>query len=176
MIYCQNDIPKHQFRYGLRSSAAAGCGWIAVYNILCLFQKPAVPEKIIYEMEHDVPLINGIFGSFLMSPAWVLRKHGFEVKFTTKLSQMDELAEDFEAGILFYWWKSKRTPWKLGAHFVAVEKTEEGYIGYNTYSNSKGPDKLGTSIEGFLNRRTYFGAVYFGVRPVSENLNNSEKL
>ena len=44
-----------------------------------------------------------------------------------------------------------------------VEKTEQGYIGDNTYSNSKGPDSLGTSIEDFLKKRKYFGAVYFGI-------------
>ena len=36
LIYNQNDIPKGQYRYGLRSSASVGCGWIATYNALTL--------------------------------------------------------------------------------------------------------------------------------------------
>ena len=36
LIYNQNHIPKDQYRYGLRSSAQVGCGWIATYNALCL--------------------------------------------------------------------------------------------------------------------------------------------
>ncbi len=160
LIYCQRDIPRHELRYGLHSSAATGCGWIAVYNILTLYGKHPDPKAIIYELEHDLPYLNGLCGSFLMSPAWVLRRHGFDVCFTTRRNKMDALAKQQQTGILFYWWKSKS---KLGAHFVAVEKTEAGYIGYNTYSNSKGPDDLGSSIETFLDKRKYFGAVYFGV-------------
>lgn len=32
MIYNQRSIPKDQLRYGFRSSAATGCGWVAIYN------------------------------------------------------------------------------------------------------------------------------------------------
>lgn len=160
LIYCQRNIPRKELRYGLHSSASTGCGWIAVYNILTLYGKQPKPKEIIYEMEHDLPYLNGLCGSFLMSPAWVLRRHGFQVCFTTKRNKIDQIAAENETGILFYCWKSKH---KIGAHFVAVEKTDMGYIGYNTYSNSKGPDKLGTSIETFLDQRKYFGAVYFGI-------------
>lgn len=159
-IYCQCDIPKHQLRYGLWSSAATGCGWIAVYNILTLYGENPDPEVILQEVKQDIPLLNGLCGSFLMSPAWVLRRHGFDVCFTTKKDKIDQIAAQNEAGILFYWWKSKK---KIGAHFTAVEKTEQGYTGYNTYSNSKGPDEYGTSIKAFLEKRKYFGAVYFGI-------------
>ena len=34
MICNQHDIPKEVHRYGLRSSAEVGCGWIATYNAL----------------------------------------------------------------------------------------------------------------------------------------------
>ena len=36
LIYNQHQIPREQWRYGLRSSAAVGCGWIATYNALRL--------------------------------------------------------------------------------------------------------------------------------------------
>ena len=41
LIYCQRDIPKEKWRYGLRSSAAVGCGWIATYNALRLMGEEA---------------------------------------------------------------------------------------------------------------------------------------
>ena len=160
LIYCQRDIPKNELRYGLWSSAATGCGWIAVYNILTLYGIPCDPQQILNEVKQDIPLLNGLCGSFFMSPAWVLRRHGFDVCFTTKKEKMDQIAQANETGILFYWWKSKN---KIGAHFCAVEKTEEGYIGYNTYSNSTGPDSYGPSIKAFLDKRKYFGAAYFGI-------------
>ena len=34
MIYCQKDIPKDKLRYGFRTSASTGCGWISVYNAM----------------------------------------------------------------------------------------------------------------------------------------------
>ena len=39
LIYCQHDIPKDELRYGLRTSAATGCGWIATYNALRILGK-----------------------------------------------------------------------------------------------------------------------------------------
>ena len=36
LIYNQNHIPREQYRYGLRASAAVGCGWLATYNALTL--------------------------------------------------------------------------------------------------------------------------------------------
>ena len=47
LIFCQRDIPREQWRYGLRSSAATGCGWIATYNALCLLGERAEPEELI---------------------------------------------------------------------------------------------------------------------------------
>ena len=47
LIHNQRDIPKNQLGYGLRSSAATGCGWIATYHALRLMGYRAVPEKLI---------------------------------------------------------------------------------------------------------------------------------
>ena len=47
LIYDQNKIPKGMWRYGLRSSAAAGCGWIATYNALHILKDHADPEELI---------------------------------------------------------------------------------------------------------------------------------
>ena len=47
LIYCQRDIPKEQWKYGFRTSAATGCGWIATYNALRLLGDHADPEELI---------------------------------------------------------------------------------------------------------------------------------
>ena len=47
LIYCQQDIPREQLRYGFRSSAATGCGWIATYNALHILKDHADPEELI---------------------------------------------------------------------------------------------------------------------------------
>ena len=63
--------------------------------------------------------------------------------------------------ILYYRWLKK---YRYGAHFVALHHTQDGFVGYNTYRTSKGPDKYGSSLESFLKQRKYFGAVLFCIR------------
>ena len=69
LIYCQRSIPKEQWRYGLRSSAATGCGWIATYNALRLMGCEAQPEKLIRYFQRQVPLLQGNAGTLALAPA-----------------------------------------------------------------------------------------------------------
>ncbi len=161
MIYNQTQIPKEQWRYGLRSSAAVGCGWIATYNALRILGYRAQPEKLIERYERMLPLIHGNTGTNLLAPAWCFRQWGFPVKILLRREEFDRAAEQADVCILFYRW---RRDWKIGAHFVAVERRDGGYIGYNTYKNSQGPDRYGESLAGWLEERKYFGAVLIAIR------------
>ena len=161
LIYNQNDIPKEQWRYGFRSSAATGCGWIATYNALRLIGYKAQPEQLIRYYEHQVPLINGNIGTMLFGPALRFHQWGFPVKVVADRKKFDQAAKDADVCILFYRWLHK---YKYGAHFVALHHTENGFVGYNTYLNSTGPDRYGASLESFLKKRKYFGAVLFTIR------------
>ena len=69
LIYNQNHIPREKWRYGLRSSAATGCGWIATYNALRLMGYKASPEKLIRYFERQLPLIHGNAGTSILGPA-----------------------------------------------------------------------------------------------------------
>jgi len=161
LIYNQRSIPKEQWRYGFRSSAATGCGWIATYNALRLMGYTAKPEDLIRYYEHQVPLINGNTGTVLFGPALRFHKWGFPVKMIADRSKFDQAAKEADACILFYRWIKK---YKYGAHFVALHHTDDGFIGYNTYRTSTGPDRYGPSLEAFLRSRKYFGAVLFTIR------------
>ena len=161
LIYNQKKIPKEQWRYGFRSSAETGCGWIATYNALRLMGYTADPEQLIRYYERQLPLVHGNLGTSLWGPALRFHQWGFPVKMTMKRKEFDSIAKESDACILFYRW---RKGWKLGAHFAAFHHTDEGFIGYNTFSNSTGPDRYGTSLEAFLERRKYFGAVLIGIR------------
>ena len=161
MIYCQRQIPKAQWRYGFRTSAATGCGWIAAYNALCLLGKPADPETLIRTFEHQLPLIHGNCGTTILAPALYFKKLGYRVDWTARNEIFDDFAKASDVCILFYRWRNK---WKIGAHFVALHYTDQGFEGFNTYSNSKGPDRYGESLEAFLKDRKYFGAVLTGIR------------
>ena len=65
LIYNQTKIPKEQWRYGLRTSAATGCGWIATYNALRLMGYHAKPEELIRYYERQLPLIHGNGGTII---------------------------------------------------------------------------------------------------------------
>ena len=161
LIYNQNDIPRDQLRYGLFSSARTGCGWIATYNAMELMGYHVEPEKLIRYFEKQVPVVNGFLGTAVWSPAACFRKWGFPTQVTTKRSEMNDLARNADVCILYYWW---RDGVKMGAHFVALHHEDRGFVGYNTYKNSKGPDYYGENLEEFLEKRGYFGAVLTAIQ------------
>ena len=161
LIYCQKDIPKEQWRYGLRTSAATGCGWIATYNALRLMGYWAQPEKLIRMYERMLPLVHGNAGTSILAPALAFRNWGFPVRVVWNPGKFDEAAKESDVCIVFYYWRGK---WKLGAHFVTVQHREGRFVGYNTYSNSKGPDDWTESMAAFLKQKKYFGAVLIGIK------------
>ena len=161
LIYCQRDIPKDQWRYGFRTSAATGCGWVATYNALRILGYRAEPENLIRMYERMLPLIHGNAGTATLAPALVFRNWGFPVRVVFDRKKFDTAAKESDATIVFYYWRKK---WKLGAHFVTVRHTPRGFVGYNTYRNSKGPDSWTESIDGFLRQKKYFGAVLICIR------------
>lgn len=156
LIYNQTRIPKQQWRYGLRSSAGTGCGWIAVYNALCLLGEHPSPEQLIRRFERQLPLLHGTTGTFVMAPGLTLQRMGYRVSFCADRKKFDALAKAADVCILYYYWKGK---WKVGAHFTCLEYRDGRFTGYNTFSNSDGPDDYGPSLEAFVNRCHFFGCV-----------------
>lgn len=152
LIYNQKRIPREQHRYGFRSSAAVGCGWIAIYNALTLMGYRVDIPGLIRSLERELPLLHGNTGTSFWAPVPLLRRWGFPVKTSCRLREFDDLAREADACILFYYWNSGL---KVGAHFVALRHTTEGFLGYNTYSNSTGPDPYGPSLETFLKEKHY---------------------
>lgn len=161
LIFNQNHIPKEQWRYGLRSSAATGCGWVATYNALRLMHYRAKPEDLIRWYTWSLPLIHGNAGTSIPAPALFFKQRGFPVTVTARLCKFDETARESDVCILFYRWRKK---WKLGAHFVALQYRDGKFTGYNTYKNSTGPDLYGESLEAFLKERKYFTPVLIAIR------------
>ena len=156
LIYNQREIPKDQWRYGLRSSAATGCGWIATYNALRLLGYRAEPEALIRFFERQFPLLHGNLGTLALAPALFFRKQGFQVETLSVTARFDEAAKAADACVLFYYWRSK---WRLGAHFVAVQYRDGQFFGYNTFRTSRGPDCYGAGLEDFLRRQHFFAPV-----------------
>ena len=161
LIYNQRSIPKELWRYGFRSSAATGCGWIATHNALVLMGCCTDIPQLIRYYEWQLPLIHGNAGTSFWGPAVCFRNWGFPVETAIDLRKFDALAGRSDVCILFYRW---RRGCRIGAHFVALHKTDTGFVGYNTYRNSTGPDAYGPSLEAFLRDRKYFGGFLIGIR------------
>ena len=162
-IYDQTQIPRDRWRYGFRSSAATGCGWIAVYNALGMLGYRASPESLIRYFQRQLPLIHGNFGTSLWGPALYFRRWGFPVKMTARRSRFDDLARESDACILFYRW---RRGWRIGAHFVALERRDGNFVACNASRGARGPESCGPSLEAWLGERGYFGAILTGIRAV----------
>ena len=161
LIYNQNKLPKGQRRYGFRTSAATGCGWIATYNALRIMGRAVRPEQVIRSYEKMLPVINGTVGTFLLDPILYFKKRGYGVEVRVRRSKFDQAAKNSDASILYYWWREK---FRVGAHYVALHHRNGRFLGYNTFRNSKGPDDYGESLSGFLKKRKYFWPVLIAIR------------
>ena len=160
-IYNQHDIPKEQYRYGLRASSATGCGWIATYNALQLMGCKTDIDQLIRYYEWQLPLIHGNAGTSFWGPAVCFRNWDFLTELVVDRKRFDEAAKEADACILFYRWHRKL---KTGAHFVALQATETGIFGYNTFRSSTGPDPYGDSLDGFIRKQKWFGTILIGIR------------
>lgn len=161
LIYNQRQIPKDKWRYGFRSSAATGCGWIATYNALRLMGYKTDIDELIRYYAWQLPLIHGNAGTSFWGPVVCFRQWEFPTEVCFKHSQFDAVAARSDVCILFYHW---REGWRTGAHFVALQGTELGYTGYNTFRSSTGPDLYGGSLEAYIKKQKWFGTVLIGIR------------
>ena len=153
LIINQCKIPKKKWRYGVRSSAATGCGWIATYNALQLMGYEAEPCKLIRFYLWMMPLINGILGTSFWCLPLFFKMHGFQIKVSFRKKKFDEMVRGADVCVLLYSWRRK---WKYGAHYVTLQEKNGQVVGYNTYTNSTGPDVYGESLAAFLKVRKYF--------------------
>ena len=152
-IYNQTIIPRDKWRYGLRSSSATGCGWIATYNALVSMGYDVNVEALIRAYERQFPLLHGNIGTFSFAPAMLLKSWGYPTRTSANLHSFDSLCRESDAAILFYWWRSGL---RLGRHFVAVTYRDGQFYGYNTYYNSLAPDPYGPSLQAFLKPQRFF--------------------
>ena len=161
LIYNQRHIPKDKWRYGFRSSAATGCGWIATYNALRLLGHKTDIEELIRYYEWQLPLIHGNAGTSFWGPALCFRQWGFPVEICAKPEKFDAVVARSDVCILFYHWHKGC---RFGAHFIALHRTDCGITGYNVYRNSTGADDLGPSLQDAVKTKGWFGAVLIGIQ------------
>ena len=120
--------------------------------------------KVCQELAAAYPaatVIHGNAGTSFWGPAVCFRNWGFPVRMTVRRKAFDRVAMESDVCILFYRWRRGA---RLGAHFVALHHTDRGFVGYNTFRNSTGPDYYGESLDGLLKQRKYFGCVLITIQ------------
>lgn len=147
-LYNQREAPAKELRYGFFSAGYNGCGWIAVYNACRILGEIVHPSGIISDFERYGAILFGLFGTWTGAVTHYFRKRGCRVNATRKRERMDALAKAAPVSILWFWHRK-------GAHFIALRPSEQGFIGYNVFSNSKKAVLLGASVQEFLEKRNY---------------------
>jgi hypothetical protein len=118
-IVNQDKLP--DVYYGLRTSDANGCGWIAVYNALkMLGENPDVPT-LIGDMEDGV-IYKGNWGTKLGIIKSYFENLGYNVTVTGWKRNFNKNAQEADANIIFYW--NEGFPMN-GAHYVAFTGATE---------------------------------------------------
>ena len=133
-----NQSKYKHIRYGLLTSDKNGCGWIAAYNALKYFGFDVTPESVAKAYGKRCLWLWGLFGThpekLIKNIKTVLKVGAFYCgKETSCLSLFN-----FEAGILFYWLKSKR------AHYVFFKRLNDTQIeiyNHERYNNVVVMDK-----------------------------------
>ena len=162
LIFNQREIPADKWRYGLRPSAATGCGWVAAYNALQLLGVDARPEELIYTLKRMLPLINGNMGTFILSITSFFRRKGYKTGLVWKKGRFDSAAQSSAVCILFFCWRRK---FRFGSHYAALQYRNGHFIGCNTFISSHGPDDYGPSLTAFLKRQGFFLPVLILIDP-----------
>lgn len=161
-LHNQHDGPAKRLRYGFFSSAYNGCGWIAAYNACRILGVDVPPAEIISDFERYGAMLFGLFGTAPFALTHFFRKHGFRAESCGKRDRFDAMAKASDVSILWFWHPK-------GAHFIAVQPSERGFVGYNVYSDAKRPIQLGPSLQEYLKRRNYHAPRLIAVQKVSND-------
>ncbi len=140
------DVGK--LRYALFRTSYNGCGWIAVYNALCLLGRNEKAEDIIRELEWTGVFLFGVFGTRPLAIVRFLRRRGLSVRIVRDPEKYDAAAAESDASIAWFFHKK-------GAHFVTLRREGDRFVGYNTYSNSKAAESWGPSVSARLKAGRY---------------------
>lgn len=147
LINRQNTSEFRNTRYGLLGNIAAnGCGAIAAYNVLNANGVDVSLDEVVKKLRIRLGMAFGLgkFGTNILSLAALLAScFTLRIRFII-LNNGKSAANCDSLIIMYYWFKSKR----IGAHYVAGVKSEDGYFDFYNYSLF--PQHL--KIEDFISR------------------------
>lgn len=138
-------------RIGHCSFAHSGCGAIATYNVLAMMGREPEMTEIVDFYERKGLIWYAYFGINPIAVGKYLTKQGLRWKRYSGKKNWDACLQDGQSAILMYWWAGAKS---CGAHYVALNKTEQDVVVYNK-SNAANREGTYQDIETFLNKGTY---------------------
>lgn len=117
-----------------------GCGWIAVYNLMKLLDKPVHYKKVIDTIGAELPL-DGLFGTGVTRIMKALKTLGVHA--------CKHLNTPGTVGIILY-------AHKRGFHYVAYQRVEDGRL--HLYNDVQGKEDDIITWEEFRKERALLGA------------------
>ena len=127
-----NQSKYKHIKYGLLTSDINGCGWIAAYNALQYFGIDKTPEQTAAEMEKSCLWLWGLCGTHPDRLARYLCQYLYIFRLEWRdLADMHRTTFKKDAGILFYWTKSKRAHYVF---FTFVDKNQIEIYNHDSYN------------------------------------------
>lgn len=119
-------------RIGSCNFAHSGCGAVATFNAMSMVGLEPKIEEIVDFYEHNGLILNARMGVNPTGVKKYLSTQNLQWKFYSKKTDWDACLGEDQVAILLYWWVSHKG---CGAHYVSLERTEEGIRVYNVYGN-----------------------------------------
>ena len=117
---------------GFSNFKHSGCGAVATFNAMALAGcTPVMPEIVDFYERKGLTM----YGKLGINPRAIgryLAKQGIAWKRYSKRNELDVVLNNGQCAILLYWWVGKKG---CGAHYVTVDKYEDGIKVYNVYGN-----------------------------------------
>lgn len=142
-------------RIGKHNFSHSGCGAIATFNAMSVAGCEPKIEEIVEFYERKGLILYATMG---VNPLGVKRYLSQQDVNWTKYSgkqDWDACLKDGQVGIMLYWWANAKN---CGAHYVAIEKLEDGVRVYNVY-NTRDCSFTYKDIQTFLSSGSYRKAV-----------------
>lgn len=119
-------------RIGSCTFAHSGCGAIATFNAMSMIGREPKIEEIVDFYEHNGLILNARMG---VNPSGVkryLKSRNVKWEFYSGKNDWDSKLSKEQVAIVLYWWVNRKG---CGAHYIAMERTDEGICVYNEFGN-----------------------------------------
>jgi len=137
-LYRQNDPSVAGLRYGRlrRQVADAGCGLVAIYNILNRLEQPQDFPAILRDAQRlHMPWLFGLFGTKPHALKRYFRKKSIPFLCTDHAETFREQLTGCDAAIICTWNKPRR----CGIHFFTILNDNGRLTALNRYANDNEP-------------------------------------